>query len=86
MRQDDRFETFIIIKGIKMKVMALRVKCQVDVRMVYDLLSVISQDLESHGMTNMFSNANKVASPFTTVQGKTAVINCVVDGFVPLKL
>jgi hypothetical protein len=85
-RLDDRLETVIVVKGIKAKITILRVKCRADVRTIYDLLSVISQDLEGHGMANMLSNAHKIASPFTTVGGEAAVINHIVYGFVPSEL
>ena len=50
----DWFEDFISIQGIKMEVLMLRMKSRTDVRTISDALSIISQDLKSHGMTNMF--------------------------------
>jgi hypothetical protein len=85
-RLDDRRKTCVVIKGIKAEITALRVKCRANVRTEYDLVSVISQNFESHGVANMLGDAHKIASALTTVGWKMVVINHVVDGFIPLEL
>ena len=45
-----------------------------------ELVGVICEDKEGHGMANMFSNANKVAHVFSRLGGKAGVVHFEVDG------
>ena len=78
----DWFEDLISIQGIKMEVLMLRIKSRPDVRVIDDALSIISQDLKSHGMTNMFSNTDPTTTFLMGIGREIRIINLVVDGFI----
>jgi hypothetical protein len=82
----DWFEDLISIQGIKMEVLMLWIKSRPDVRAINDALSIISQDLKSHGMTNMFRNTNPMTAFLMGIQREIRIINLVVDGFIEPKI
>jgi hypothetical protein len=75
-----------IVKRVQTKVTSLRINSRPNVRTIKDLPSVISEDLKRHGMTNMFGDANKVATFFPGIRREGRIINQVVDRFIPSKL
>jgi hypothetical protein len=62
MRLNNGLNTLIIIERLDAKVLTLWVKCGSNIGMVDDLPGVLSQNLEGHGMSNSFDNANPIAT------------------------
>ena len=56
-----------------------------DERAMDNLVSFIIKNLAGHEMANMFGDANKAASSFTRVGGKSRVASGAVDGFVEVE-
>ena len=67
------------IKGIQTKVGSSRMS-KAKVGTGKELVGVICEDKEGHGVTNMLSNANKVASAFSRLGGEAGVVHFEVDG------
>ncbi len=73
------------LQWVKSKVLFIRIKSQPDIGPVYNLQSIVRQDLEGHCMSNSLADANKVSAFLTCVRRKITVIHLVVDRFPDVK-
>jgi hypothetical protein len=84
-RFDDRGKNWFVIERIKTKIAVIRIKCGANIGTVNDFTGVVRKDLESHGMTNMFSDTNPTTASLARVRREIRVINLVIDRLVPPK-
>jgi hypothetical protein len=66
-----------------MKVPTIRIKRRVDVGTIYDLASIVCNNLKSHDMANVLSNTDPATTFLTGIGRKIGVIDLVVDRFIP---
>jgi hypothetical protein len=64
-RLDDGFQYLVVIQWIKAKVPTLRVNRRSDVGAVYDFASIFGQNFVSHGVSNVFCDADPIPTFLT---------------------
>jgi hypothetical protein len=72
-RLDDRRDWWFIVEWIHKKIPTIGIKCGADVGMINNLPSVIRQNLESHGMANMFGNTHPTTAFLSGVRREIGV-------------